>query len=72
MSFYGIDWLILLIMVFHLWLIGNKDRQGFLLGALAACGGVMLGVMIDSVPQILCSLLVIVMQMRAYFLWKNS
>jgi hypothetical protein len=69
-KYYGIDWAIFLILIFHLWFIGEKRRFAFLFGAAASILGIFFAFLVDSVAMILMNSVFCVMHLIAYAKWN--
>jgi hypothetical protein len=72
LQYHGIDWLIFALLTLHIWLLGMKVRFSFIIGAVGCCCGVVLAVMIDSVPALLMNCLFAYLNLRNYRLWGKS
>lgn len=68
-KFYGVDWLLFVLVVIHLWMLGHKMRAGFLMGMAAASTGFVLGLIIDSAGTITMNVVFVFMHLRAYLRW---
>ncbi len=68
-NYYGIDWVIFALVVTHLWMLGNQWRNAFLLGAIASCFGLVLGLLINSLASVLMNIAFCFMHIRAYNKW---
>lgn len=71
MNYYGVDWLLFLLIVTHLWLLGNQRRSAFLVGIAATICGVVFGYLIGSFATILMNIVFTFMHIRAYMKWKS-
>jgi len=70
-KFYGVDWLLFALVVFHLWMLGQKMRTGFLVGISAASTGFVLGLIIMSAGTLTMNVVFAFMHLRAYLRWKQ-
>lgn len=68
----GIDWLLAGLIILHLWMLGNKTRWAFLVGALASCVGLTFGYMVGSIASILMNSIFIMMHIRAFIKWSRN
>ena len=71
MRYYGVDWAVFVLIVTHLWLLGNKKRYAFLFGMAASSFGMCLGYMIESVACVIMNATFIFMHARAYVRWRE-
>jgi hypothetical protein len=70
-KYYGLDWAIFVLVVCHLWFLGEKRRFAFLFGALAAVFGVVFGCLIDSIATVIMNIVFFGMHLMAYFKWTR-
>jgi hypothetical protein len=70
--YYGIDWLLFILVVMHLWMLGNKCRSAFIFGAMACCCGFCFGILIESIATILMNIVFFSMHVRAYIRWGKD
>ncbi len=68
-NFYGVDWLLFVLVVIHLWMLGHKMRTGFLVGMAAASTGFALGLIIMSAATIMMNVVFLFMHLTAYLRW---
>ena len=71
-KYYGVDWLIFLCFLTHMYLIGNKHRSAFLVGMLGCTVGTGFGMMIDSAASITMNSVFFFMHLRAYLRWGRN
>lgn len=71
-KYYGIDWLVFLFIVIHLWMLGNKWRTAFIFGMIGSGFGVILGLLISSVALVIMNISFALMHFRAYAKWSND
>jgi len=71
-NYYGVDWLIFLLLIIHVWMIGNKVRSAWLIGIVSYCLGIALAIMIESWPSGIMNAVFIVMGIRAYIKWGKD
>lgn len=70
LNFYGIDWLAIGSSLGALYLLGNKNRIGFLLFVLSNICYFAIGIMTESAALILGSLIFFITNTRGFFKWK--
>lgn len=68
-KYYGVDWAIFVILVVHLWLLGNKLRVAFLFGVLGSSCGIAMGFLCDSLAIIVMNAVFVCMHIRAWWKW---
>ena len=67
-DFHGFDWAAMVFTFASLYLLGNKVRAGFLLGVVANFFWFGYGFMTDSIANMLCSTVIVLLQLRG---WRN-
>ena len=67
---YGLDLLAVVLMFISLWLLGNRRREGFLFGLLAALAFVAFNGLVDSLWGILGNLLLAGVNIRGWLRWE--
>ena len=70
-KYYGIDWLIFLAVVIHLWLLGERKRAAFLFGMTSAMLGLIFSIQIDSIANGIAMVVYFCMHVRAYCKWRE-
>lgn len=70
-KFYGVDWALFILIVTHLWMLGNKWRAAFFFGIVASIFGFVLGLMIGSVANTTMNIVFAAMHIRAYYKWSS-
>jgi hypothetical protein len=70
-KYYGVDWAVFVLIVLHLWLLGNRNRFAFILGALGTCFGFAFGILIGSLASVLMNVVFFTMHVRAFFKWAK-
>lgn len=70
-KFYGVDWVLFLLVVVHLWMLGHKMRAAFLVGVLASATGFVLGLIIMSAGTLTMNVVFAILHLRAYLRWKQ-
>jgi len=69
-KYYGVDWIIFILVVTQLWLLGNKKRQAFLFGMAGNSCGILLGFLVESIACIIMNSVFVIMHVNAYRKWK--
>lgn len=71
-NYYGVDWVVFVLIVIHLWMLGNQYKTAFLLGAFASCFGLILGLLINSLASVLMNVVFFFMHLRAFSKWSSE
>lgn len=69
-KYYGVDWIIFILVVTQLWLLGNKKRQAFLFGMAGNSCGILLGFLVESIACIIMNSVFVIMHVNAYRKWR--
>lgn len=69
--YYGVDWLIFIIVVTHLWLLGHRKRVAFLVGASGCVFGFTFGVLTESIACSCMNVVFCCLHLRAYWKWLD-
>ncbi len=73
LKYYGLDWLAMTSSLFAVYLIGNKNRIGFLSYVLANALWIYLGVFkMQSFGISIGNIFFLIMNLRGYLKWKKS
>jgi len=72
MNFYGIDWLATACGLTGVYLIGNRNRLGFLVMMVASISWFTVGVIIGSLPLMLGSIVFFCLHFRGYRRWQKQ
>jgi len=72
MQFYGTDWLATVCGLTGVYLLGNKNKTGFLVFMLASLSWIAVGVLIGSFAIIIGSSIFFMMHLRGWFNWSKE
>jgi len=70
--YYGCDWAAMGFTFLSLYLLGNRNRLGFIMGIGANIFWFSYGFMTDSLANMLCSTVVMLLQFRGWQKWKHD
>ena len=71
-NYYGVDWLAMFSTFISLYLLGKKNRYGFLFGLLANFSWMTFGVMAQSVANVVANILFTGLNVRGYYNWGKT
>ena len=71
MQFYGIDWLATVCGLTGVYLLGNKNKIGFILFMLASLSWVTFGILTGSIAVIIGSSIFFIMHLRGWINWSR-
>ena len=72
MQFYGIDWLATVCGLTGVYLLGSKNRYGFLVLMMASLSWVLFGILTNSLPIIIGSSIFFFMHLRGFINWTRE
>ncbi len=72
MQYYGIDWLATVCGLTGVYLLGNKNKFGFLVFMAASLSWVTFGILTGSVPIVLGSSIFFFMHLRGFINWTRE
>lgn len=72
MQYYGIDWLATICGLAGVYLIGSKNRFGFLIMMVASLSWLTVGIFIRSLPLMLGSCVFFCLHMRGWRNWRKQ
>ncbi len=72
LQFYGIDWLATILGLTGVYLLGNKNKIGFIIFMLASMSWVTFGVLTGSVPVVIGSTIFFIMHLRGFINWSKE
>jgi hypothetical protein len=68
---YNIDWIILIFNLYAYYLIGKKNKLGFIIGTLGSILGIILFIIIPSIPMIIMNAAFLVLNIINYIKWRK-
>lgn len=72
MQYYGIDWLATVCGLTGVYLLGNKNKFGFLAFMLASLSWITFGILTNSVAVIIGSSIFFLMHLRGWLSWRKA
>lgn len=72
MQYYGIDWLATACGLTGVFLLGNKNKYGFLIFMMASASWVTFGVIVASWAVVLGSSIFFIMHLRGFIKWRRD
>lgn len=69
LQFYGIDWLATVLGLTGVYLLGNKNKIGFIVFMGASMSWVTFGVLTASIPVVIGSCIFFIMHLRGFISW---
>lgn len=72
MQFYGVDWLATVAGLTGVYLLGSQKRYGFLVMMVASSSWFTVGVIINSLPLMLGSVVFFALHVRGWFKWSRD
>ncbi len=72
MQYYGIDWLATACGLTGVFLLGNKNKYGFLIFMMASASWITFGILVGSYAVILGSSIFMIMHFRGWLKWRRD
>lgn len=71
-NYYCLDWAVFVLVLVHIWLLGNKNKNGFLVGILSCVFSMCFSFLAGSFPNLLLGACLLLMHIRAYVRWTKA
>ncbi|MDG2090794.1 MAG: nicotinamide mononucleotide transporter [Gammaproteobacteria bacterium] len=71
LQYYGSDWLAMILTLIAIWLVGNKNKNGFLVHIIGNVCWIIMALMTGSLAMILANAVFILVNSRALILWST-
>lgn len=71
-KYYGIDWMAMLMTFCSLYLLGKKNKYGFIFGLLANFFWLCFGILVLSAGNILANVVFSILNIKGYLNWKSG
>ncbi len=72
LQFYGVDWIATVCGLLGVYLLGNKNKFGFVLFMTASLGWITFGTLTGSFPVIIGSTIFFMMHLRGFWRWNKE
>lgn len=72
MQYYGIDWLATVCGLTGVYLLGNKNKYGFLVFMMASASWITFGVLTESAAVMIGSSIFLIMHLRGWLAWRKD
>ena len=70
--YYGTDWIDFIGTVLGVYLLGSKQKIGFVFNTIAAASGCIMAILMQSPPILILNIILILLGIRGYLKWKGS
>lgn len=71
-QFYGTDWLGMVLIVLSIYLIGEENKIGFILGVLGSLSWVVFALLVKSYPTLFLNITLVFLNTRGYLKWSSK
>lgn len=71
LQYYGVDWLAMILTFIAIWLIGNKNKSGFVIHIVGNVCWIGMGFMAGSIATMVANAAFILVNARAIMLWTK-
>lgn len=72
MKYYGFDWLAMVCGFCGMYLVGSKNKYGFVVFMMSSSSWIVVGIMVNSFPLIFGSSMAIALQIRGLLNWNGD
>lgn len=69
-KYYCLDWVNVVLVPLHIWLLGNKNRHGFLVGIASCVFSLSWSYMAESYANIVLAFVLLGLHIRGWILWE--
>ena len=69
---YGIDWAGAILMLGSIYLLGQRQRIGFVVGIGAAVAFIVFNTMVDSMPMVAANIILLLLNIRGWYNWSKT
>jgi len=70
-QYYAVDWLAMALTLLAIWMIGNRNKNGFYVHIGGNCAWIIMGLMAGSLATMLANAAFILVNVRAMVLWSK-
>lgn len=71
-EYFAVDWLAMVLTLLAIWMIGNRDRNGFYVHIAGNFSWIVMGFMAGSLATMLANAAFILVNIRALLLWSKA
>ncbi len=69
---YGIDWVGAVLMLGSIYLLGQRQRIGFIVGAGATVAFIVFNTMVDSMPMVVANVILLILNLHGWYNWSKA
>ena len=70
-QYYGVDWVVTLTVFIGVFLLGEKKKEGFIVGMISCVFGCIFSVQIGSMANAITSVVLFALYLRGYLRWRK-
>lgn len=71
-NYYGVDWIAMIMTFFSIYLLGKKNKYGFIFGLIANASWLAFGIIVQSLGNITANLVFTYLNIKGFRNWRNS
>ena len=71
-EYYGFDYLTAACVILAMFMLGSKNKSGFILYSMASSSAIVFAILAKSPPLIVTNLVMIVVNVRGFLNWNNN
>ena len=72
LKYYGLDWIAMIMTFLSIYLLGKKNKYGFIFGLLANASWFGFGILAQSVGNMFANVILTILNVKGYRNWKNA
>lgn len=71
-NYYGVDWLAMFMTFISIYLLGKKNKYGFIFGLLANASWLTFGIIVNSLGNVAANVVFTFLNIKGYLNWRRS
>lgn len=71
-KYYGVDWIAMTLAFTSIYMLGKKNRNGFIVGVFACLAWGLFGYMAQSLADMIANIIMTTIYAKGYLLWKKD
>lgn len=71
-NYYGIDVAGMVLTLLSIYLLGKKNKAGFIFGALGSIFWIIFNIWVNTIPGLILSFLIVILNIKGYLNWKKD
>ena len=72
LEYYGSDWAAMVLSVASIWMLGSRQRSGFIVMVIGNTAWTVYGLLVMNLPVIISNVIFAALNLRGYYKWSHS